>query len=408
MLSGQRSGRSSNGRTNLLSRIMPICAVLVAGAAMAACGGSGDESSASSTTKSAAETSTAETQIEQQVAQDYKGDYQSPPTTGPKPQPGKNIWIISCGQAVPACSEPSNAEKQAAELVGWKATIFDAKVNPGQYSSGIRQAVAAKADGILLNAIDCPFVKATLQSVRKTHPNLPIVGAHTLDCSDLDPTIQPLLTAQIKYHAGGKGFVQYVEAWARARARWLIAATGDKAKIIYFKIPFSNLGKIVERAFLSELKTCSGCEVLETVDVAPDKFGPPLQAMAQQALLKNPNANAVFAQIDSLITAGVAQAIKASGRRQKLKVMGGEGSQANLAMIAADGGPQDAAVVIDTQWVGWAGVDTMIRVLAEQAPADSGLGLQTVDRDHNITPAGTWKPPVDFKAAYRSAWGVAG
>ena len=42
------------------------------------------------------------------------------------------------------------------------------------------------------------------------------------------------------------------------------------------------------------------------------------------------------------------------------------------------------------------------------APQDSGIGYKMIDRDHNLPPAGQgYEPSVDYKAAYKKAWGVA-
>src|SRR5207244_3512101 len=45
---------------------------------------------------------------------------------------------------------------------------------------GIRQAIAAKADGIILWAVDCAPVKAPLQDAKKA--GIPVVGWEAIDC----------------------------------------------------------------------------------------------------------------------------------------------------------------------------------------------------------------------------------
>jgi len=44
--------------------------------------------------------------------------------------------------------------------------IFDGKLDPSSYSTGIRQAIAAKVDGLILDAIDCSLVKQALVEAR--------------------------------------------------------------------------------------------------------------------------------------------------------------------------------------------------------------------------------------------------
>jgi hypothetical protein len=40
------------------------------------------------------------------------------------------------------------------------------------------------------------------------------------------------------------------------------------------------------------------------------------------------------------------------------------------------------------------------------ATAATGIGIQLVDRDHNLTPSGAVPSTVDFEAIYKKAWGV--
>src|SRR5688572_4388792 len=83
----------------------------------------------------------------------YAGTNAEPPTSGPKPERGKNVWVISCAQSLESCARGSAAEKAAGRELGWKTTIFDGKADPATFNSGIRQALADKADGIILNGI---------------------------------------------------------------------------------------------------------------------------------------------------------------------------------------------------------------------------------------------------------------
>jgi ribose transport system substrate-binding protein len=104
------------------------------------------------------------------------------------------------------------------------------------------------------------------------------------------------------------------------------------------------------------------------------------------------------------VVAGIGPAIAASGKSGELAVIGGEGNPTNVKLIAADRG-QDAANAVDAEWLGWAAVDTLNRVLAGRPAAPQGIGWQIVDRDHNIGEAGTYAVDVDFKSAYRKVWG---
>jgi ribose transport system substrate-binding protein len=89
----------------------------------------------------------------------YKGTYTKP--TGPTVQApgGKSIWLIESGLGSDYATRGVAAAQEAARKLGWTVHVFDAKYDPTQMLTGVQQAVVAKADGIILSAIDCPTVK---------------------------------------------------------------------------------------------------------------------------------------------------------------------------------------------------------------------------------------------------------
>ena len=86
-------------------------------------------------------------------------------------------------------------------------------------------------------------------------------------------------------------------------------------------------------------------------------------------------------------------------------MMGGEGFGPELDLIRSNKGCS-AVNVIASDWVGYAAVDTLNSLFLGLTPADSGIGWTLADATHNIPPSGAFTPPVDFKAAYKQAWGL--
>lgn len=340
---------------------------------------------------------TAESKLERA----FSGTNETPPAAGPPAQRGKSVWIISCGQSLEGCSDATRAEQAAAEEVGWEVRVFDGKLDPATFNGGVRQAVAAGADGIILNTIDCPLVRAALQQAKRE--GVEVVGLYSLDCDEAVPG-SPSLFTSVNYGPGGSSYTRYVSAWAAPRADWLISETGGQAKVIDFVQTDVPAVQLVERGFAAELEKCTGCKVVSRVTFSSADIGPRLQQKAEQAIIKNPEANAVHVPYDGAVVAGIGPAIVASGKSDRLAVMGGEGNATNVKLIAGDKG-QDAANAVEVEWLGWAAVDTLNRVLAGQGAAPQGIGWQIVDRDHNIGEAGTYQVDVDFKSAYRKVWG---
>jgi hypothetical protein len=76
--------------------------------------------------------------------------------------------------------------------------------------------------------------------------------------------------------------------------------------------------------------------------------------------------------------------------------------------LLRDRSPQvDAELPFSGVWQGWAAVDNLNALFHDVAPAGSGIGYQLVDAAGPHLPAEgqAWEPCVDFKAAYREAWG---
>jgi ribose transport system substrate-binding protein len=341
---------------------------------------------------------------------DYKGTSEQPPSSAPKVKGAQNIWIISCGQEAEGCSRPVSGAVAAAQALGWKAKVFDGQFGADDaFNTGIRQAVAAKATAILLIGIDCNQAKAGLQ-VAKT-ADIPVLGANSFDCND------PALNAGPPLFAGVEQFVSTTptsadlnEAVGAAKADWLIVHTDGKAKVIEVGLTgltgyyYENLG------FAKELAKCSGCSIVgKALGNPTDLSNGVLQQSFSSTLTANPEANAVMADGDSIVTgAEVPQALQSAGRVSSVLVIGSEGFTQNLDLIRQNRG-QNAAVPFDELWVGWGLVDETLRVLAKQPLVDEGMGFQVVDTTHNMPAAGqNYTDPINFIAAYEKAWGVSG
>jgi ribose transport system substrate-binding protein len=338
------------------------------------------------------------------VTRGYANRDRELPTTAPKPQPGKNVWIISPGQIGESASIPTNAAKAAGETIGWKMTIFDSKLDPSQFSAGIRQAIAAKADGIILDAIDCAFVRQALAEAREA--KIKTIAFYAFDCDDPAIKGQPLFDGMVAFDRELTNYADLTRAWGALKADWVIAQTKAKAKVIAFKEDELLVVKYIREGFEQELAKCTTCELVKTVDFTLADLGPKLQQKAEAALLQHPEANAIHVPYDSAVILGVAAAVFGSGRNDQLAVVGGEGFPSNLELIRANRG-QDAANAFPSQWTGWASIDALNRVFHGEKVVDSGISFRLIDRDHNLpAPGKGYQPDVDYRAALAKAWGV--
>ncbi len=373
-----------------------VALVAIAALALAACGsdddgGSDEKASSGDVAK-----------YQQQLDALYKGTYQSPSGGPVDPPPGKNIWIISTGQEIETAQNASKAMEEAGQDLGWEVSLFDGKFESSRQISGIEQALADKADGLVLVYVDCAPVKAALQQAKKA--GVAVVGIESKDC-------EPSLVDHVVEYAGNEDFATWVaHAFGGTQAKWVIAKTKGEAKtIVTVQTDLYTTAVTYDPGITDEFAQCKTCEIVDTIEFVGTEFGPPLQQKIEQSLNKHPEANSFIAAYDAVLTGGGgAAALRASGRLDEIESMGGEGSVPGIELIYNEAG-MDACSGIPTAWEGYGAIMGLARIFAGQDPnkGNSGIGAQACDREHNLPPKGeSYQAPIDFVAEYNELWGV--
>jgi ribose transport system substrate-binding protein len=384
---------------NSLARSWFRIAVAASAALLAACGG------ASSGTSGGAATTTFLSQAQANVQKDYGSTDRTPDTTSRPAAKGKKIVVISAGDEGESASVPVHAALAAAKAMGWQATEYDEHLDPTKGPALMRQAIAAGADGIVVDANDCPLIKAPLQEAQTAH--ISVVPIYAYDCDDpLFNGGQALFSGVVQVATPGTPDQQAL-AYGANQADAVIVATKGHARVILFNdVEFTVLHYTGE-GFKTELAKCSDCKVVDEVDFKAAELGPTLQQKAASALLQHPEANAVKIPYTAASLLGIAGAVVQSGKTSQLYVMGGEGFADELDLIRGGKGV-NAVNIISSEWTGWAAVDTLNSAFLGQPPRNSGIGWTLSDTSHNLPASGPFVPKVDFKAAYLKAWGVSG
>jgi len=349
----------------------------------------------------------------------WKGPSGGPPATSPKPQPGKNVWVITYGQNSTAGAVAVDGAKEAGKALGWKVTGFDGKFSSATYLAGVRAAIDARADAIYLYAIDCSTVKSGLEQAKAK--NIPVVAAESYDCNQTTNGAKSLYTGQLKYDpsVSDKRFFAFDDflktteypalaySMGAAQADWLIAKIGSSAKVIQMTEIANQADADIAKGFVKQFTGgCPTCKILQNVEYQPTEYGPGLQQKTQQALLAHPDAQGIFGHYDSPVTSGIAAGVRAAGKLKKVFVTGGEGDPPNVALVRNDNG-QAMGSGYSVAWESWAALDAINRIFHNAPIASSGIGIKTWDKNHNLPATDTYPaPPVDFRAAYKKAWGV--
>lgn len=367
-----------------IRRGAPIALAAACTVAVAACGGSsgggGNGGSASAANG-------------QQMAALFRGmGYATPSTPGPKPT-HKRVWVLSCNQGTTNCSVFANAAMEAGRKLGWDMSLYDVRYDPSRAVQGVRQAIAAKADGIVTYLADCGTFEQALADARAA--GVKTSTAESLDCAT------PHYDAVVSYAQGT--YPRWLGEWGAAQSTTAIAGTGGDAKMISVTASDLPTTKPMLAGIERGLAACSSCKHYP-IDITTADFGAGVQQKLGEALIKHPDANAVELPADALLTGGVEAALRAAGRWNDMFLALGEGDPAAMAGLRDGTIKHATGVGIPAEWEAYSAIDNLNRVFGGAKPVSSGIGLQAFDAHHNLSSSGGYRAPLDFKAAYEKLW----
>jgi ribose transport system substrate-binding protein len=373
----------------------------VVGALLAtACSSSPASSAAGGTTSAASSGSDAKILAAAQAAnvRMIAGTNRTPPTGAPKPPKHQSVWVISCLQAAAGCAQPAAAIQQADKALGWQTTVVDGKFDPSTWAAAIQQAIAARANVIITVGFDCSTVKQPLQEAKAAH--IVTVGVYGLDCNDLHVGGQAEYSSLLNL---GEPTADYFRQWGRAQADYIIASSSGTAKVVTVSHTDTLITAYLAEGFDQEMAKCGTCQVVDDVKmVGADLVDGAIVQKVQTALVQHPETTWVHLPYDNLVLV-LAKTIEAT--HPGIKLTGGEGFPANADLIRQ--GVETAGVAISTGWEGYAAVDTAIRLLdGQKSVPDSGIGLQVMDKTHNLPASGGYVPDIGYVADYLKSWGL--
>jgi ribose transport system substrate-binding protein len=309
--------------------------------------------------------------------------------TSPKAAQGKSVVIISCAQAS-NCSIDSQSAFDAATELGWKATIVDGKGDPSIYNASIRNAVNAKADGIINISVPTALVQDGLRYAAEH--KVPVINASDITSRD------PLVFGNVEH----PGTVQ-----GEMLGQWIIADSEGKAGVVILRDDEFPGIKEKEDNVSQVLKTCAGCKILDEVRLTIQQATTPstMQQQVQSLLARfGKDVNyivAPFGTIDGL----VAPALRGANRTD-VKIVGYDGNKQQMQLCQQ--GKVNAIAVTMFTWTGWGAVDQLNRAFQGEKPAPQLVPAFLMTKD---TCTGTKMAQdvstFDYKAEYRKLWGVA-
>lgn len=313
--------------------------------------------------------------------------------------PDINLFVVSCGEAVPGCALPAAAMKEAAEAAGWTATVGDGKLNPDGFAAAIRQGIAADADVIIAVGINCTTAAAAFKEAHDA--GILIIGGGGFDDCD------PKLWGGDRLWLPDYTPIQQWNEFGKQQADYAFGVNDGDVKAIILRFTSQPYGPWIADGFANELEALGSGEVVKVIDISDAEVvdGSVAQKVTTE-LLANPEVNTLAVANDSWLATGLSSAIVQAGLDEQLTVIGRAGEASTIDLIRQGGGGVDATVGFATQWGAWGSIDTAIRVLAGQEPQYIGESIQVVDQTHNMPDSGPYVGSSDFRAAFKKSWGV--
>jgi ribose transport system substrate-binding protein len=310
---------------------------------------------------------------------------------------GKTIYSISQNASIPFLSATEDSEKKLAESYGINFVEYPTQGTSAEWTRGINEAVAAKADAIILNALDPRLVSPAVQSAKAA--GIPVVSAQFFDLSQ---------ASQVPSELAGTRSDNFTEA-AKLQADWVIKDTGGKADVVVVE----NDEQLSTTAMVDSLKAefaanCPDCTV-KYINVPSSDWATKIQSEVQSAIVADPNINYVIPIYDPM-TQFVVPALTALGKTDSVHIATFNGTPSALTMLQ-----QGPTVKMDIgenlDWLGAANLDQAFRgMLGQPLLADEKTALRVFTSD-NVGETGN--PPAynqgfgdSYVAGYQKLWGV--
>jgi ribose transport system substrate-binding protein len=398
-----RTGASQHRRRSV--RIVSALAAAACVAFISACSSSspGSGSAAASSGSSGAAASDAAGSAATGAAAAELAKYLGTPRfTAPGPSinvsslKGETIYSIPQSDTIPFLSETESAEQALAAKLGIHWVEYPTSGTTAEWIRGIDTAIAAKANAILLNALDPRAVLPQIEAAKKA--GIPVISAQFFDISQAS-LVPPAL-------AGFRGD-NFAEA-ARLEADWVIKDTAGRADVLVVE----NTEQLSTVAMLAAMKAefaarCPACKVTY-INVPSSDWATRIQPDVAAAVTADPSINYVIPVYDPM-TQFVVPAIIAAGKQSQIHIATFNGTPAVLKMMQA-GGIVRMDIGENLSWLASANLDELFRVMLKQPPlGNEKTALRVFTRQ---TVGQTGNPPQydlgfgsSYATGYAKLWG---
>ncbi|UKA64605.1 sugar ABC transporter substrate-binding protein [Arthrobacter sp. FW306-04-A] len=317
---------------------------------------------------------------------------------------GKVVANISLNSTVPFNQIVDAAMGDAGKAAGVKVVQFTNQGQVSQWIQGMDSAIAQKVDAIVLEGSPDPKLLGPQIAAAKA-AGIPVISTHLYDESYIGSAKKDLpdVTAFVDAHHYRAGTLM---------ADYAIAQSGGHVNAYFVASNEVQPSAGIASAFSDELKArCPDSCKAKVVNIPISNWATDVPTQVQAALLSDPTINYVVPVFDGmtpLLGTGITQA----GKTDSVKIVAYNGTASVLSMIQAKN-LVAAEIGEPLEWLGWANMDQVLRVLTGTAPlASEKTPLRLFDAN-NVNETGTpanqkdgYGDPAKFQDGYKTLWGV--
>jgi ribose transport system substrate-binding protein len=319
-------------------------------------------------------------------------EFQAPgPAVDASQVKGASIRVVAVDLFVPALSAINDSFTELAGRLEVAVDTFNAKSQVNQMQLGLRQAINAKVDAIILLGVPADLVRPELEDAEKQ--GIPVVNVIN---SQPDP--------EAPGQGAGEGFFatvapDFVASGQLVAYHALLQAGADMSALLITSPELQPASPVME-GFKSVLDECDACTVVEK-EVPLEKWGTDITPLVISTIRSNPELDYVLPIFDDMAVmaaAGVQQASAAG----KVRVASINASPAALELVS-NGQVLSADPGISNDWAAWATMDQSIRGILGLDPADPVVPTRFIDTEV-LDSVGSPTPEAVFGTSYRDGF----
>jgi ribose transport system substrate-binding protein len=317
------------------------------------------------------------------------------PTTGPSAQAGRRITVLAEDLRNGGVVGVAQGIREAAREIGWAVSVVDAGGTAAGRQRAVADALATKPDGLVICGSDAGEIEPFLRAARERPDG--VVGWHA------GPVPGPIAGTSVVMNVTTDPI-----AVARATALAVVSESGGRAGVVVFTDSQFGIATAKADAMAEVVRQCSGCTLLEVLDVPISGSASRMPAVVQTLLTTHgPRWTHALAINDIYFDYAVPVFIAMGVARGAVSlVSAGDGSAAAFMRIRA-GSYQTGTVAEPLNMQGWQIVDELNRLFAGQPVSGFVAPVHLVTSaniDAEVGSSRVYDPDNDYRDAYRRIW----